>query len=274
MIGLVEVLYNPTKQEVKNINKYKKLVDYIVIVDNSDEENLQMLMQENILNEKILYYPQGCNIGLCKALNFGVKKLEELNCKWALLIDSDSEVVTDITSVYMKIAEKNEKKNVAIYTPVHIFDRSRNKPYIGCKEIEWSMTSGWCVDVEIFMKLGGFYEELFVDGLDMDYCFKTKKNGYRIVECGEAVIKHHPAETREFLGIRYGFASPIRYYMQARQLIWDMLYYKKYKLLVLYMYKWAKVFLFFPSKIEYIKNMINGTKEGFGLYKTRRKNGE
>lgn len=266
MIGLVEVLYNPTEQEVKNINNYRELVDFIIIVDNSNENNLQMLEREKLIGEKIFYYPQGCNIGLCKALNLGVGKLQELNCDWALLMDSDSEVLTDITSVYMKIIEKNQK-NIAVYAPVHIFDRSKKKPYKGYKEIEWSMTSGWCVDVAIFMKLGGFFEKLFVDGLDMDYCFKAKKNGYQIIECGEAILRHHPAETRKFLGLKYGFASPARYYMQARQLIWDMLYYRKYKLLILYVYKWVKVLLLFPSKKEYIRKMCVGSKEGFELYK-------
>ena len=61
----------------------------------------------------------------------------------------------------------------------------------------------------------------------MDYCFKSHENGYLVIECGKAVINHHPAETRNCLGFKYGIASPYRYYMQARQLIWCWKRYKK-----------------------------------------------
>ena len=79
------------------------------------------------------------------------------------------------------------------------------------------MTSGWLINIEIFEKQNGFFEELFVDGLDMDYCFKSHENGYLVIECGKAVINHHPAETRNCLGFKYGIASPYRYYMQAKR---------------------------------------------------------
>ena len=202
MIGSVVVLYNPTKEEVRNINTYLSNVDYAVVVDNSNVNN-EVLVKSILLEQnKIQYYSREKNLGLCKALNIGVNMLKTKGCKWALLFDADSKLGADIISIYQEAIKKYQGQPVALFAPVHVFDRSRNKPYHGYKRIDWSMTSGWCVNIDIFEKQNGFFEKLFVDGLDMDYCFKSYENGYEVIECGEAVINHRPAKTKSFLGLR------------------------------------------------------------------------
>lgn len=264
MIGSVVVLYNPTKDEVENINTYLSSVDYAVIVDNSTHSNKKLV--ETLVHNKIQYVSKQVNLGLCKALNIGVDILKEKGCEWALLFDADSKLGSDIVTVYKKAIEDHKGKPVALFAPVHVFDRSNAAPYQGYKNIDWSMTSGWLINIEIFKKQNGFFEELFVDGLDMDYCFKSHENGYLVVECGEAVINHHPAETKSFLGFKYGIASPYRYYMQARQLIWCWKRYKKPKAFFVYLYKWVKIFFLFPEKKKYITYMKKGSAEGYNLW--------
>lgn len=262
MIGAVVVLYNPKIEEIKNINTYLKNVDYVVAIDNSSDDNYQLVESVVFDKKKIQYYSEQKNLGLCKALNTGIDILRTKGYKWAILFDADSKIGSDIVSVYEKARQDYDEENVAIFTPVHLFDRSKNKMYMGYKSIDWSMTSGWCVNIEIFEKQRGFLEELFVDGLDMDYCFKTLENGYKVIECGEAIIYHHPAETREVLCFRYGIASPYRYYMQARQLIWCWRRYRRKSAILTYVYKWLKVIFLFPEKKNYMASMIKGTNEG------------
>lgn len=267
MIGAVVVLYNPTNDEIKNINTYLPSINFTVIVDNSAQNNEQLVAALVCDTNKVQYYTEQKNLGLCKALNLGINILKKKGCEWALLFDADSSLGSDIVSVYKKAIEVHRGKDVALFAPVHAFDRSKASRYRGYKNVEWAMTSGWLIDIDIFEKQNGFFEELFVDGLDMDYCFKSHENGYLVVECGEAVINHHPAETRNFLGFKYGTASPYRYYMQARQLIWCWKRYQRPKVLLIYLYKWAKVLLLFDHKAEYIKSMLKGTRDGFLLLK-------
>ena len=274
MIGAVVVLYNPTKDEIKNINTYLLNVGCAVVVDNSAQNNEQLVEKLVHDKDKVKYYTEQKNLGLCKAINLGVTLLKEKGCKWALLFDADSKLGSDIVSVYKKAINAYKGKSVALFAPVHMFERSKATPYRGYKNVDWSMTSGWLINIEIFERQNGFFEELFVDGLDMDYCFKSHKNGYLVVECGEAIINHHPAETRKFLGFKYGIALPYRYYMQARQLIWCWRRYKKPKILGIYLYKWAKVLLLFDHKIEYIKNMAKGTSDGISLLRKELYNAE
>lgn len=268
MFGAVVVLYSPTEDEIKNINTYKNLVDKTVIIDNSEVSHSKLIDQLVTLDSKVSYYSEQKNLGLCKALNMGINMLTENGCQWALVFDADSKMGSDIVSVYKNAIEKykSQRNNkVAIFAPVHVFDRSKNHQYQGYKDVEWIMTSGCLFNCEVFKKQRGFMEELFVDGLDMDYSFKSHENGYRIIECGEAVINHHPAETKSFMGFKYGIASPSRYYMQARALIWCWKRYRKPKMFGFYLYKWFKVLFLFPNKKVYICEMIKGTREAKNL---------
>lgn len=267
MIGAIVVLYNPTEDEIKNINTYKGLVDYTVIIDNSDSDNRKLINDIVCLSDTIRYYTEQRNLGLAKGFNIGIDLLKEKGCEWALLLDADSKLENDVLHVYEEAIYKFGKEPIALFSPVHIFERSKNKPYQGCREVDWTMTSGCLYNCEIFEKQRGFFEELFVDGLDMDYCFKSHENGYRVIECGEAVIKHNPAETKSILGFKYGIASPFRYYMQARQLIWCWKRYKRNNVFAIYLYKWFKVVFLFPNKREYIKEMYRGTNDGKNLVK-------
>lgn len=267
MFGAVVVLYNPSMKEIENINTYINQVDYIVIIDNSDIDNSALVNKTINRKENILYIANNQNIGLAKALNKGVDILIEKKCEWALLLDADSEVSDNIISIYNKTLKTLNNNNIAVLSPVHLFDRSKNTTYSGYREVKWTMTSGCLFNCELFRNQGGFFEKLFVDGIDMDYCYKSIENGYLIIECGQAYINHNPAETRHFLWIKYGIASPFRYYMQARQLIWCWFRYKKIEALFIYVYKWLKILFLFPNKFEYIKEVSKGTRDGFILSK-------
>lgn len=273
MICSIVVLYEPTDNELCNILNYYNQVDYSFILDNSKLSNQDKI--DNVLRKvesfHYSYVHFHKNIGLCKALNYGMKEANKRNFDWALLMDSDSEACEHMISLYRNILQNENKNNIAALAPIHIFDRSKHVTYEGMKEISWAMTSGCLYNISIFEKLHGFKEELFVDGLDIDYCYKAREKGYKIIEVGSVQVKHFPAESRIFkVGrkemFKYGYASPWRYYMQARALVWIILRYKPYGEVVTYLYKWCKVIFLFENKNEFIKQMIKGSKEGICLW--------
>lgn len=271
MICAIVVLYEPQDNELKNILSYCDFVDYLFVLDNSkksNEENVAFILKDY---NKYEYKHFPVNIGLCKALNYGMYKAKQLNFKWALVMDSDSLVLSNIIKEYKNYLVTDLKNKVAVFAPVHIFDRSNNAAYEGYRKIKWAMTSGCLFNISIFERLKGFKEELYVDGLDIDYCYKARKNNYEIYEIGKALILHHPGETRTLkIGktklFKYGYASPWRYYMQARALVWIILEYRSLSDIPKFFYKWIKVILFFENKLEYIKNLSKGSIEGIRLW--------
>lgn len=272
MIGAIVVLFKPTKAEILNILTYKNEVDNILIIDNSPINHQDKIDNLIGLSDTLHYVSYIENIGLCKALNKGVKELASIGCEWVVVFDADSQLETNIFNVYKQtITGYSDSMLVAVFAPQHSFDRSAKKIYRGYREVDWAMTSGWLINVEIFLNIGGFFEPLFVDGLDMDYCYLAREQGYKIIECGEAMLRHHPAETKKIIFFskifKYGYASPERYFMQARCLVWTIKRYKKRIDKKMYFYKWVKVLFLFDDKKTYIKNMISGTREGLLLYR-------
>lgn len=273
MKAALVVLYEPENKDIENIKQYCQKVDLMIILDNSKEDNFQVVNNITAIDGITTIYKHfEKNIGLCAALNIGMEIAESHGCEWALIMDDDSSLITDIVDVYEKYISNNESSKIAVLSPVHIYDRGNAHGYIGFRQVDWAMTSGCYYNIKVFQKLGGFFEALFVECLDLDYCYKALENGYVTIECGEAQINHRPAETKtvRFLGkdiLKYGLAAPWRYYMQARSLTWLFLRYHHLADCIRLFWKYTKVLFFFDNKCEYIKLMRKGRKEGRTLYK-------
>ena len=276
MNAAMVVLYEPNDKDIENIGQYCERVDLMIVLDNSSEDNYYKVNKViSIDNNRTIYKHFKKNVGLCAALNIGMNIASEKGCEWALIMDDDSSFLTDIIQVYSSYIENNDTENVVVLSPVHIYDRSRAKGYPGIKKIKWAMTSGCYYNIKHFHELGGFFEDLFVECLDLDYCYKALEKGYATIECGEALLKHHPAETKilKILGIeimKYGYASPWRYYMQARSLTWLIFRYRHIGDLIRLIWKIAKVILFFENKNEYLKQIRKGQKDGWRIYYNNR----
>lgn len=271
----IVVLYEPDNKEIENILDYYDSVDKAYILDNSLESR-EKIVKEVIskhfgdVDKKAEYIHFHENIGLCKALNHGMKLAADEGFDWALLMDADSTFNSNVVNVYKDYIRENDCSKIGVLAPVHLHDRSLERKFEGQRDVSWAMTSGCLYNTALFEKTHGFKEELFVDGLDIDYCYKINRGGYRVVELADAKINHLPGETRSlrFAGIeiKYGIASPWRYYMQARAIMWLIMEYRKPKEILRYAIKWGKVLFLFDNKKEYIQQMIHGTKDGYHLW--------
>ena len=271
MDGTVIVFYNPSEDEINDLTNKLFLTDYAVIIDNS-KDNYQKLIENNLgISEKIIYKSFPENIGLCKALNIGIGILAERGCEWAFLLDSDGKIDKNILEYYKKYIANNLTEDVAVLAPVHIFSRSKNESFNGYAEVKRSMTSGWYLNISAFNLLGGFFESLFVDGLDFDFCYRARRRQYKIIQSGNSIVYHNPGHCKKvsILGkkIEIGQDSPHRYYMAARGEWWNFLMNNSIYDGLFFWYRVAKVIFFFENKKVYLQQMFKGAKEGFNLYK-------
>ena len=91
----IVVLYEPENEEIENILDYYDFVDKAYILDNSVESR-EFIVNDVLskhcgqVNEKAEYIHFSENIGLCKALNYGMKLAADEGFEWALLMDADS----------------------------------------------------------------------------------------------------------------------------------------------------------------------------------------
>lgn len=257
-IVCVVVLYKPDRTVINNIKRYNNLVNEVILVDNSSEDNTELFECFDFAK----YIPLKKNTGIAHAINIGIQKSKE---PFILTMDQDSSINNELINSYIEFLNLKDEKKVGALTPQYNTDRNPAVTKDGTEFQLLTMQSGTLFKRIVFEQIGPFNEDLFLDVVDWEYCLRMDKNGYKIIRVNQAVLDHKPAETREWkcgpLKVKYGVAAPIRYYYQARNLLWTA---KKYNSKPLYknlLVKWLKIMLLFDNKKEYIRAFRMGIRD-------------
>ena len=195
----VVVWYNPSKKDIKNIDSYIKAVDKLYIVDNSENGSNESKIPNS---KKVEYIYQNENLGIAKALNIACYKAIKEKYKFILTMDQDSCFKSnDVDKMKTKISSLDLSK-IGIISPWHKTKLKLEKPK---EEIDYPldvMTSGNILNLDIFQKIGGFKEFLFIDGVDIESCLNLKKNGYKVMRINSIELQHDLGDIfyRNFLG--------------------------------------------------------------------------
>ena len=195
----VVVWYNPSKKDIKNINSYIKSIDKLYIVDNSENGSNESKIPNS---KKVEYIYQHENLGIAKALNIACYKAIKEKYKFILTMDQDSCFKSnDVDKMKNKISSL-DLSEIGIISPWHKTKLKLEKPK---EEIDYPldvMTSGNILNLDIFQKIGGFKEFLFIDGVDIEYCLNLKKNGYKVMRINSIEMQHDLGDIfyRNFLG--------------------------------------------------------------------------
>lgn len=258
-IAAVVILYNPAKDVLKNILSYSNSVDYVICVDNSQTSAFSSYCQDYI------YIPLFDNKGIAVALNVGVKYAEKLGCDWVLTMDQDSYFANDIVGIYKQYILKGNTF-VKMYCPTYIYSRSKNK-VLHDQYIKFAMQSAALIDISCFSEIGYFIEKLFIDVVDYEFCLRLLKSNAKVLQVSSAKLIHSPAHTKciSFLGFKleYGCDSYVRYYYQARNLLYVFkLYHEPYLLFVLFV-KFIKIIFLFDNKFNYLRFFKAGIRDAF-----------
>lgn len=185
------VLFNPDINRLKeNISAVIVQCTHIYLVDNGSnntDEIKELLRQYN--QSKIFILCNKENQGIAKALNQLTDAAQEDGIEWILTLDQDSVAPSNIVEEFEKYTNN---LNVGMLCPV-ICDRNKGvvvEAKDGYKEIDECITSGSLLNIKAWKKIGGFDENMFIDGVDFDICCRLRKNGYKIL-CIQSVVLLH-----------------------------------------------------------------------------------
>ncbi|SNU06263.1 rhamnosyltransferase [Lachnospiraceae bacterium] len=275
----VVAIYNPQKSDFVNIEKYVDDLDYCYLMDDSGKDNYDVC--SDFINKhlgKVEYVNNIKNIGLTASVNRGFKKCIKNGADWVLVMNPDGTFQNDAISIYKRFIQNNNTEKVAIIAPVFNIDRRPKKASVGYREIKHPDMTGCLYSTNVLKKIGLFDYKTYFYSLDVEYCLRVIKKGYKIIECSEAVLNHRPAETFEvkIFGktiLRCGKDTPVRFYYQFRTAFYIHRKYHSLYCFLYHVYKYMKVVLFFDNKLEYfsmIKKGIYDAKRGFyGNYNNR-----
>lgn len=290
-IAIAIVLYNP-----KDINRLRecitsaeKISNNIYIFDNSDNSiNYDFSLD-------IKYFTNNKNCGLAFALNYLVECAKNDGFEWIITLDQDSIIPDDIIDEYKKIILNTE--NLGIVCPQVIDSRRK---YLKIKKepkvenVDFCITSGSCISIKAWGKVGKFDEWLFIDLIDNDFCKRLVLSGYKIIrlnnfilnqQYGEIIEKSEPIRdfwiklSKILRNVNIAKLSykknvnPIRVYYTCRNIIYVNKKFASYGKVGYENYNCKSYFGFIfcfiiPSvirsnkKIETIKSVFNGTIDG------------
>ncbi|MCI9279900.1 MAG: glycosyltransferase [Bacilli bacterium] len=185
-IAAMVTLFYPQKENFKNIENYLSEVDRLYVIDNTPNKN----NQKELPNHKKIVYYNFDNIGVAKALNLAANLALSEKYKWLLTLDQDTEITKKIVKKLKETASKEKTSKIGIITPWHKTKLKIEKPKEKVDYPQDVMTSGNLLNLEIWSSLNGFQEDFFIDGIDIEYGLRLKKNHYKIMRLNDLEINH------------------------------------------------------------------------------------
>ena len=182
----VVILYKPNYKEIyDNIYTYAKNLKTLYIIGNSLIKDDFLLKLQKL--SSIILLHNGENLGISKALNMVLKEAISDGFEWILTMDQDTSFNKNDFSKYLANFNKVNKLELMIYAPIH------NKKFLNdyYQEESYVMTSANILNIKKAISINGFDENLFIDEVDHEFCFKTLKNKYKIFQDYRIAVNHH-----------------------------------------------------------------------------------
>jgi len=214
-------------------------VQSILVFNNgSDNAAHRIFMEAYADDPAYTFYEATHNLGVAKALNQGIRYLEELGYAYCWTFDQDSLPEKDAYRHLMDAisTENNSTLPIAAVVP-SVFNRCESTPIpflvpqndgkLAAEIVEKTgeviagITSGMLVNISIWQSLGGACEGFFIDHVDTEWCFRAKARGFRILAVPEAKLQHElgsPSGGKSYLrnGRPLALRPPIRTYYMLR----------------------------------------------------------
>ncbi len=266
-IAGVVILYFPGENIIENINSYIDQTDYLIISDNSDELNINVKSYFE-KNNKVEYIFNKGNFGVATCLNLAANKAIEKGFDYLLTMDQDSKAPANLVDrLFKKVTESTQ---FGIASPLHSNKFNTHLKKINDSEeyVNTIMTSGNLLSLKAYNSVGPFQEDFFIDYVDIEYCFRLKKYGYKVVRLNDLILEHDEGNLtikKMFSKVFYPINNtPLRYYYKTRNLFYlRNLYKHEFKDLLrieglVYIKNIGKMILFEDHKFQKINMILTG----------------
>lgn len=169
------VTYNPDLDKLKrNIDAVRGQVDTVYIFDNGSkniDDIIRLAGSCKVIQSKK-------NVGIALALNTLSAQAMKDGSEWLLTLDQDSEVYPDIIEMYSSFTDSAD--SLTCYRKDRNINNTQDTDDL-TDEPDFCITSGNLIRLSAWKAVGGFNNRLFIDMVDVDFCFRLKKHGYRIL---------------------------------------------------------------------------------------------
>lgn len=198
----------------------------VLLVDNSPEP------LTDLADGVSHYIHNPDNAGIAEAQNQGIEKAIADGAEAVLLLDQDSQLSAAFLQQLLKAYTTaiSQFKNVACIGPQVLceFDNKQVKARAS-KEQHLSqhliltrqiIASGMMINTQAFKHIGRKESDLFIDGVDHEWCWRAKRYGYLVLKAAKVVMPHRQGDARHRLfGMNFKRGAPVRLYYQVRNVL-------------------------------------------------------
>lgn len=278
LLAIIIAFYPDENEFYRNIVATLPFVDQLVIYQNTAISR-RVLEAGNA--DKIVCLGNGENVGIATALNAGVEWAIKYGFTHLLTLDQDSYFKGDLLNRYKSFVDQNNMDNFGVFgiNPSNwgklLFDS--NQHYI---EVSDTITSGSIIPVSVFKDHGPFEDDLFIDAVDYEFCYRLKSKGIKTIVFPEIILEHKVGERKKtWLGFKTDNYSAFRtYYIIRNQIIiwrrYPEIFPGKYKIVLAgnhIFLRIVKILLAEDDKMRKIRSIITGLVHGIkgrtGFYK-------
>jgi len=146
------------------------------------------------------------NVGLGRAYNYLLERARSLGADAVFICDQDSvphaETVSQLTQKFGALSAAGHqvavvgsrpigpRKQSTEFKDVRLFRRSREDGSPRVVAADFVISSGSLVALDAFDAVGPFREDFFIDGLDIEWCFRAWHRGYSCWVALDAPMEH------------------------------------------------------------------------------------
>jgi len=236
-VSIITVNYNGKNilkkclESIKNKTLYENYE--ILVVDNNSTDGSIKMLQKFFPEIKLIQNPK--NYGFSKGNNIGIRETLKHRTDYILLLNNDTEVTENWLKSMIKISDND--KRIGIVGPKLILPNESTQK--NCYSYKYGLTkkfapnktqdvdcvSGACMLIKncVIQKIGlldeGFNPLYFED---IDYCFRVKKSGFRIVYTTKSKVYHHKGATTRKVDWSYEayHISRIKFFLKHFPISW------------------------------------------------------
>jgi len=278
-LGIVITVYYPSAETIDYIASLACCFSIIVIVDNSEPAAECLNVVSGLSNVTVLC--GGKNLGIAAALNVGCDEAFSDGCEQVILLDQDSRLRTELftNEVFAMIETLSSSSlfGVSYSTRETSAVSCVNKADYKVLDVITLITSGTVLSKSLYGQLGYFWEHLFIDSVDHEYCLRARLSGVGVKRVELDLLRHS-------IGIGSGFIpvhdAERKYYIFRNVLLVSFKYWPYFPLWVLKQFfrllvELVHVVLFEGDKLEKLAMVFRGATDGLrgtgGSYSERRK---
>jgi len=269
------VAYNPQVDELfSTVERLKAQTDIVVVCNNSD-------FDVNIKDETVKIFNFNENLGIAKAQSIGMKWAFENGADFIVQMDQDSipseGMIQKLLMSYFELVKKGYK--VGLIAPqdydkdTHVYSQAIINKEIdiygtSCCIVPDILSSGSLIPKKTYQINGVMDNDLFIDIVDFEYCWRIKDHNHLIIKDKSALLAHKLGDGQKklFLLFNINLGSTFRHYYQFRNILFMMnrdyvpLKWKISQIIKLFI----KLFLYpigLPDGFERFKFMFLGIKD-------------